>query len=266
MDNQLIFIKLGGSLITDKDQSQTVRYDVLNRITAEIKRAHEERPSLRLLIGHGSGSFGHMTARKYGTRKGVQNPLQWQGFIEVWSAARKLNQIVIDALLSVGLPVLAFPPSAGVRTDNKKIISWDLDPMHTAMSAGIMPVIAGDVILDRSLGGTILSTEELFHYLARIFLPDRIILAGIEEGVWADYPACNELIQDINPDNYQSMKHSLAGSTSVDVTGGMEMKVSTMMKLVKDIPGLKISILSGNRLDNIYHSLTGSPGGTLISH
>ncbi len=266
MDNPLIFIKLGGSLITDKDQSQTVRFDVLHRIAAEIKRAHQERPTLHLLIGHGSGSFGHMTARKYGTRKGVENPLQWQGFIEVWSAARKLNQIVIDALISVGLPVLAFPPSAGVRTDNKKIISWDLDPMYAAMSAGIIPVIAGDVILDRSLGGTILSTEELFHYLARIFLPDRIILAGIEEGVWADYPACTQLIHEINPDNYLSVKHSLSGSASVDVTGGMAIKVSTMLKLVKDIPGLKISILSGNPVDNIYHSLTGSPGGTLISH
>ena len=33
-----------------------------------------------LIIGHGSGSFGHYMASKYGTRRGVNGPEQWMGF------------------------------------------------------------------------------------------------------------------------------------------------------------------------------------------
>ena len=39
-----------------------------------------------LVIGHGSGSFGHYMASKYGTRKGVDGPDQWAGFAKgEWS-------------------------------------------------------------------------------------------------------------------------------------------------------------------------------------
>ncbi len=262
----LVFIKLGGSLITDKNLANTARKDVLKRIGGEIKHALVENPSLRIIIGHGSGSFGHWTGKKYGTRDGVHSPEQWQGFVNVWKSARNLNQIVIKALLRTSLPVMAFPPSAAVIADNRSIQSWDLAPMRIAVSQGIIPVIAGDVILDQSLGGTILSTEELFLHLARSFQPARILLAGIEDGVWADFPACSNLIPRITPLNYEQVKQSLTGSESVDVTGGMAEKVATMLQIAREIPELKISIFSGNKPDTIYQGLLDNPEGTLITH
>ena len=63
------FLKLGGSLITDKRQPETPRMDVIERLAQEIAAARAANPSLQLVLGHGSGSFGHIYARQYGTRR-----------------------------------------------------------------------------------------------------------------------------------------------------------------------------------------------------
>ncbi|MEW5988076.1 MAG: uridylate kinase, partial [Chloroflexota bacterium] len=87
-----LFLKLGGSLITDKTGVEAVRPDVLARLAGEIQRAWASRPGLRLVIGHGSGSFGHVAAARYGTRRGVYTSEQWRGLAEVAATAARLNR------------------------------------------------------------------------------------------------------------------------------------------------------------------------------
>jgi len=70
--SELVFLKLGGSLLTDKTQVEAVQEDALRRVAGEVSRACQDAPHLRLLLGHGSGSFGHVAARQHGTRAGVQ--------------------------------------------------------------------------------------------------------------------------------------------------------------------------------------------------
>ena len=73
MTKEIIFLKLGGSLITDKDKAYTPRLDKLTELALEIKTVLDSTPDLLLILGHGSGSFGHTAAKKYGTRDGVAN-------------------------------------------------------------------------------------------------------------------------------------------------------------------------------------------------
>jgi Predicted archaeal kinase len=75
---------------------------------------------LRILLGHGSGSFGHFAAKDYGTRERVTNSAEWQGFQKVWNAARALNQIIVEEFGHAGLPVISLPASASVFTENRK--------------------------------------------------------------------------------------------------------------------------------------------------
>ena len=70
----MLFLKLGGSAITDKTRESTAREDVIRRVAYEIRKAQDRnlhpersrRTALHLLIGHGSGSFGHFAAKKSG--------------------------------------------------------------------------------------------------------------------------------------------------------------------------------------------------------
>ena len=261
---ELVFLKLGGSLITDKNNPRTPRLDVLTRLAEEIADARRQRPQMLLVLGHGSGSYGHIPARRYGTRQGVTNAQEWLGFAEVWKEARALNQIVIEALETAGLPVIAIPPSAAVTARDGQVLRWDLRPLRAALVASLLPIVNGDTIFDEKRGGTILSTEDLFIHLAPALQPRRILLAGREEGVWEDFPACTRLIADITPANFDLVSAQIQGSASVDVTGGMLEKVRTMLELTRELPGFEARIFSGLVPGQVRQVLLGTQPGTGI--
>lgn len=262
--SQLTFLKLGGSLITDKHTPSTARPDTIASLVREIQYAKQQNPELQLILGHGSGSFGHSAASKYGTRQGVITPEGWRGFAQVWLQARKLNEMVIDALHNSGLAAVSFPVSAGAITADGEVSAWDLKPMKAALSNGLLPVVYGDVVFDTVRGGTILSTEDIFKHLARQFSPRCILLAGLEPGVWADYPECSKLVDTITPETLDSILPALGSSAAKDVTGGMRSKVEEMVALVIEIPGLEVFIFSGETQGLLAAALLNKPSGTKI--
>lgn len=266
---QLTFLKLGGSLITEKTVPRTPRPEVLTRLAQEIAEARDVNPALRLLLGHGSGSFGHMLASQYATRQGVNTPEQWRGFAEVWWDAASLNRLVVEALREAGLPAISFPPSASVTACDGQVGAWEFGPICAALNAGLLPVVQGDVIFDTVRGGTILSTEELFAHLARHLKPSRLLLAGNEPGVWKESPdpaavTSIEIIPEITPTNFIEILPTLGGSQATDVTGGMASKVKLMLALVHDLPGLEVMIFSGKQPGLVQRALLGENEGTKI--
>ncbi len=261
----LYFLKLGGSLITDKNQPHTARIGTLKRLAQEIADALRLRQDLQLIIGHGSGSFGHVPAEKHGTRQGVSSAASWWGFVEVYQEARALNQLVLESLLETGLPVIAFPPSAGVIAADGQVQSWDLQPVQAALVTGLIPLVYGDVIFDTRRGGTILSTEELFAHLALNLQPQRILLAGKEAGVWLDYPVCKQRLEAITPATFDPQNSALTGAAAKDVTGGMRQKVEIMLALVRQMPDLEEALIfSGEEPGLVYQALLGDLPGTTI--
>jgi isopentenyl phosphate kinase len=260
----LAFLKLGGSLITDKDRTDTPNLPVLAEISREIAAAIKDDPDLDLVIGHGSGSFGHHAAHRYHTRQGVHSLEEWVGFTRVWERARVLNQIVVENLVGAGIPVISFSPSSFLVTRNHEIQNWDTTAIKLSLDHRIVPLLNGDVVLDREIGGTIVSTEELFTSLAETILPDRILLAGIEPGVWRDYQKRDAIFEHINPEMDAFTNDYSMQSSSIDVTGGMLSKVQGMLQIVRNHPNVKVSIFSGLKSGNIYTSLMGASLGTFI--
>ncbi len=261
---RLVFLKLGGSLITDKATAHTPNVEVIRQLASELVEIRNLYPDLRILLGHGSGSFGHVPAARYGTRDGVQSPEQWQGFVEVWQEARALNSILMRVLISAGLNAVTFSPCSQVTTETRNVVKWDLSLIRIALSHNLIPVIHGDTLFDHDLGGTILSTEELFSYLATQLHPDHILIAGIEEGIWSDYPARKQLITHLTPSSLAVTNLALSGAESLDVTGGMRSKVSEMCDLVTEGACENITIFSGKTCGNIRKVLAGEKIGTRI--
>ncbi len=260
----IIFLKLGGSLITDKFQPNTALPSTISRIGLEISRALKANKRIQLVLGHGSGSFGHAAAEEYGIGEAIERESQWHGFQKVWSSAKNLNHIVVSELIQSGLPVISFPPSSAIITKDKKIIHWNTAPIERSIEHNLLPLIFGDVIFDEKRGGVILSTEALFQELAEKFKPDLILLAGIEEGVWDDYKKKGKILRSISPSSYQTFLPKITSANASDVTGGMESKVKIMMKLIKKYPEIQARIFSGDQPGNIYKALMGQKVGTLL--
>ena len=109
-------------------------------------------------------------------------------------------------------------------------------------------------------GGTIISTEDVLSYLAGVFRPEWLLLAGNTDGV---YDAQGKVIPHLSADNLPRYATALGGSGGTDVTGGMASKVQGMLELAGRHPGLQIRIFSGLVPGNIQASLT-RPGSSSL--
>ncbi|HTP03280.1 MAG TPA: isopentenyl phosphate kinase [Anaerolineales bacterium] len=269
--NNLIFLKLGGSLITDKTRPYTPRLDSLKRLADEIAAAMAAEPALRLIVGHGSGSFGHYAATEalaphpYPPHDAQGALDYWRGVSEVWYRASQLNRCVVEALREAHIPVMSFPASAGACAEGGKVKSWFLEPFDKALEAGLVPIVYGDIAFDSVKGSTILSTEMLLFHLAQRLHPETVLLAGLEAAVWADFPRRQQRIEKITAAGYDAISGHVGGSHGTDVTGGMRSKVEEMLELVSQIPKLTVQIFSGEEPGNLERALRGEVLGTLIA-
>jgi isopentenyl phosphate kinase len=261
-----IFLKLGGSLITDKTRIEHAHQAVIRRLAREVKAAREARPDLQLVLGHGSGSFGHVAAKKHGTRDGVQDRSGWLGYAEVAAAAARLNQIVTDVFVAEGVPVVSVPPSASARCEDGQLFYLDTFAVRTLLENGLVPLVQGDVALDTVRGATIVSTEDVFIYLVREFQPSHILLAGEVAGVFENAAMPSAIIPVITPGNVAQYAAALGGSHGTDVTGGMIGKVNQMLSVVQHHPRIEVRIFSGVPRGNVQRLLIDpdAPIGTAI--
>jgi isopentenyl phosphate kinase len=253
---------LGGSIITDKQRPSTARPEVIERLAQEIARAMADRPALRLLLGHGSGSFGHIVAEKYHVHRGIADGENWWGYAETGAVAAQLNRLVTDTFIRVGVPVVTIQPSALARCRGGELIALDEYPIREALRHRLVPLVHGDVAFDSDQGCTIVSTEAEFAYLARALCPPgtarrgqdkwaRIVLVGEVHGVYDRDPlaaggAAARHFPRITPGTYAEIEAGLGGSSSADVTGGMLTKVRGMVDLVEQGLVWHVHLISGH--------------------
>jgi len=241
----LVFVKLGGSLITDKNAEFRARRDVIARLAAEVRRALDAHPALNLLLGHGSGSFGHVVAKQYHVQSGCED---WQGYALTGAAAMELNHIVSAEFREAGVPVVSIQPSASARCRAGQLIELALHPVQEVLRRGLVPLVYGDVALDEVWGSTIASTEAIFAFLAHALRPQCILLLGEVDGVYTADPRLDptaELVPVIHAHAAADIDGALGASHGTDVTGGMRSKVELMMQVVRDVPGLEVRLFSG---------------------
>lgn len=265
----LILIKLGGSVITDKSKEFTARSKNIKKLAGEVKRAKKVFKG-SIIIGHGAGSFAHTPAAKYQTKKGFINKGSinkkgLMGMSIVEDAARQLNAIVIKEFLSESLPVFPFSPASFMVSDIKGGVKSHIDAVKNALRVGAIPVVYGDVIMDKTRGCTIFSTEKILSVLAEDLKKDyriRVIFVTDVDGV---YDRDGKTIPVITSSNFDQLKTSIAGAKNTDVTGGMLHKVEESLKLAKDLE-IRTLIVNGTRDGELEKSILGEKTeGTLVT-
>jgi isopentenyl phosphate kinase len=240
-----IFIKIGGSILTDKTQPEALNLPALHTITATLAALLREQPDMRLLIGHGGGSFGHYWAQQFGTQHGVRNRQGWQGVARVADAMGRLNRVVVSALLEAGIDAIGVQPLASARAEGGTLRELETSVLARLLEAGVVPVIYGDVVLDSAQGAAIISTEELFTYLVPQLQPRQIVLLG-EAGVFTADPRRDPgavRIAQISAANIETVLEQTGASHGTDVTGGMAAKVRHMWQLVQSVAGLEVVLI-----------------------
>lgn len=258
MSKKVVLIKLGGSVITNKEIPMELRRENLNRLVSEINQARTNMPETLFVVGHGSGSFAHVPASQYDTINGFKNQDSLIGMAIVQDSAAQLNRHVVHAFLEVGIPAVSLLPSNSLITKSRKVHTFFTDVFETYIEKGLFPVTQGDVILDVDQGCTIWSTEEVLAFFAQEFLNrnwqvDQIIHVTEVDGV---YDANKVVIPKITPYNWSNLKKFLVDTRGFDVTGGMLLKVNESLNLAQK--GASSKILSGLTPNNLYNALMGN--------
>jgi len=269
MEN-IVLLKLGGSLITDKAKPFTPRTDVLKRLAEEIHSARRNS-DIKLVVGHGGGSFPHIPAKEYQIHKGVIGPESYRGIVKVQDAAARLNRIVVHELIEAGENAFSINLSSCCIAESGSIKYMYPEPMKKLLSCNMIPVPYGDVSVDLKLGYSILSTEEILRHIAKElkdtrFRPKRILICGVVDGVFTGNPEKDsnaKFIPEITPQNIGEIESYLSGSSGIDVTGGMALKVKKMLEIARF--GIESEIINGAKPGTLKRALLGETGlGTTI--
>lgn len=269
---ELILVKFGGSVITDKTKPFTEDIETIKRLSKEIHESRQEK-KFKLIIGHGGGSYPHTPATEFKVNEGIINHRSYEGIAKVQDAASRLNRIIVRELLNSGENAMSIQLSSCSICENGSIKEMFLEPIKKLLDYDMLPVPYGDVGLDKKKGSCIISTERIFDYIARNLTKidkkykiSRIILCARVKGVFTDNPDVNsyaELIKKITPKNIKDIESSLKGSFGIDVTGGMLHKVKMMLELAK--LGIESEIINAKEPDLLKRSLLGERGlGTII--
>lgn len=257
---ELVIVKLGGSVITDKSKQKSVKKDTLNRLSREIAESN-----VRTIIVHGGGSFGHPLAKKYKVYSGLaESTLLGASLTE--SAMKELNLYVINSLINHGIPALPFSPLSIIINNSKNIETKFFETIIYSFNIGFTPVIYGDVVLDRSQGFSILSGDKIIVELVKIFKPKRVIFCLDVDGIYTSDPKTNknaQLIKELTLDEATLIAQKTTSINRVDVTGGMKSKLEASIEIAR--LGVDVIFINGNRHRLLQKALKGTINiGTII--
>ena len=263
----MIILKIGGSILTNKDSAKSeIDRKSLKRIACEIKSSLDKSDK-QLIIVHGAGSFGHPPAKEYKIGEAFEKneyPQKRIGFCKTQNAVKKLNMLICEAFIEEGLPVVAIPASSFMTATNKRITDGNLESFKRYLEKGFIPVIYGDVVLDSQLEICVISGDQLIQYLAVNLNPDKVILGTDVDGVYNKNPKTHD--DAVFFERFSSIDDldTFEGTTNVDVTGGMVGKIKELLYLA-DL-GIESKIINAEVKDNIFKVLEDEKvKGTVIS-
>ena len=250
--NEIILLKLGGSLLTDKNKPFSLREDILENCLNQIIESNK----LIVLI-HGGGSFGHPIAKKYQISQGLNDSIKDQiiGLSKTHEAMNKFNSIIINKILDKGNSAISVQPSSIFVQDFNEIIFKSIDPIEKMLDLGIMPVLYGDIILSWDSSFTILSGDQIILKLCekiQKYKISKVIFAIEEDGIYIKDNGNKKLALKLNSKDLEDLKLAELGQ-KIDVTGGIKGKLETIKEIIKlSIP---VQIINGIKNKNIFKAL-----------
>ena len=245
---ETVFLKLGGSLLTDKTAREVLRANRVESICAQIATVLDARPELKLVLGIGSGSFGHFPAFQYGLAQGADHPDAWMGAAITADSAARLVRHVTGCLIKAGVKAWSCQPGSAWMAQGRRVCGGSADVLARALASDLVPVVHGDVMLDLEQRVCIASTEEIFRFLAPSLRPHRILLAGEVPGIMsgpAEQWRGAKPIPRLHPERGGALPLVPGASRGVDVTGGMRTKLQLCLEMVEMCPEVHVHVFDG---------------------
>lgn len=234
----MILIKLGGSIITNKEKSLSARRKTIDNLAKSLKKIKEP-----IIIVHGGGSYGHYWSVKYDMHT-KERKYDLRGVAIVKNSMIELNKIILDSFLKNKLNPYCLPPTDFMTGD--KPMTKKVKEIEKISKSGLIPVTFGDALWYGQNKTFILSGDKIMTHLAKILKPKLCIFALNEDGVYSDLKS-KKLIHELKEE------HPSISENKMDVTGGMTRKIEEAYKISK--MGMNVFFVNGNKPERIVKAV-----------
>jgi isopentenyl phosphate kinase len=234
----MILIKLGGSIITNKEKPLSPRRKTIDILVKSLKKISEP-----IIIVHGGGSYGHYWSVKYDMHT-KERKYDLRGVAIIKNSMIELNKIILDSLLKNKLSPYCLPPT-DFMTGNKPI-SKKVKEIEKIAKSGMIPVTYGDALWYGQNKTFILSGDKIMTHLAKSLKPRLTIFALNEDGVYSDLKS-KKLIYELKGERPSISENKM------DVTGGMTRKIEEASKIAK--MGMNVFFVNGNKPERIVKAV-----------
>ncbi|HEV2193907.1 MAG TPA: isopentenyl phosphate kinase [Nitrosopumilaceae archaeon] len=236
----MILIKLGGSIITNKQKPLTPNISAINKIAIQLKKVSEP-----IIIVHGGGSFGHYWSVRYDMHT---KPAKYskKGVAVVKNSMIELNKIILDSFLKNKLNPYCLPPTDfmfGDKANTKKV-----KEISIIAKDRFVPVSYGDVLWYGQNKFYILSGDRIMGILAKVLKPRLAIFVLNVDGVYSDMKT-KKLLHEI-----KGQKTAIS-KVGMDVTGGMVRKIKEATMISNG--GVNVFLVNGNKPERIVNAIKG---------
>jgi len=257
----ILVLKLGGSLLTDKSTPYKLRDDVLDKVATEIKECIDLGLIKSLVIVHGVGSFGHPPVLQYNLHKGFKDKSQLISMSKTQQVVNKLRKTIASKFIDKGIPINLMHASSMV-VGNKMVISdHAFESLKGFLSLGMVPLIGGDMMYDNSMGFSVCSGDQIAVLLSRVLNAERLMFATDVPGVYDQDPQLGkkaQLLKELNINDLDNVLKKLDKSREIDASGRMRGKLLSLVSATDQIKkGLKVAIFSMIEKDTLKKHLKG---------
>lgn len=234
----MILIKLGGSIITNKEKPLLARKKTIDNLSRSLRKINQP-----IIIVHGGGSYGHYWSVKYDMHT-KEKKYDLRGVAIVKNSMIELNKIILDSMLKNKLNPYCLPPT-DFMSGNKPIIK-KIKEIEKIAKSGLIPVTYGDALWYGQKKTYILSGDKIMTHLAKILKPRLCVFALNEDGLYSDLKT-KKLIYELQGE------HPSISENKMDVTGGMTRKVEEASKIAK--MGISVFFVNGNKPERIVKAV-----------
>ncbi|NHJ01019.1 MAG: hypothetical protein EAX86_02705 [Candidatus Heimdallarchaeota archaeon] len=243
-----LIIKIGGSCLSNKmllykalkepseeniKAAVKIDLEIIDQIAAEIGQVYFSKKR-RMIVLTGVGAPGHFTVLKYNMHKGDDGTLeQHLGLVEAQIAVNNLRQANLKAFLHHKIPAVQVYASSIYQSDKMRIIESYTENFEKFIELGIVPIISGDMVPDRTMGYSVLSGDQILLDLATKFQPRRVIFGSDVDGLYDSDPKINrnaKLIPKITQDNMDGYIGEIKGD---DASGQLKGKIQEIKNLLE---------------------------------
>jgi isopentenyl phosphate kinase len=244
-DAPFCVLKVGGSVLTDRERIRTVNADALRQTAAALAGWLPRAPGPVVLVV-GGGSFGHNVVAEHGLSLDGRHAQPAEAF-ELTASLFALKAAVARALADQGVRVMPLQETLlfgwgkeGARLTRPSVLS-------RCRAGGWLPLVTGGLVPRRGGVLQVMSSDRVARAVAGAFPVRRYVVLTDRPGLCDPFRAGFPLVRRVSAERHAEAMTLVRPATRLDVNGAMREKLLSVLELAAR--GVESVIGDGRELD-----------------